>query len=116
MTYTVKVKILNREVHGHIVEFHKDFGDITSYIEHMEFYFVANEVNNTDKNRAILLCACKTETYKLLRVSENNRHCSVLVSFLIVKFSNKALYSQYIYDRLRLHSPKIVLNASKFHN
>ncbi|KAK2143807.1 hypothetical protein LSH36_811g00053 [Paralvinella palmiformis] len=56
MTYTVKVKILNIEVHGHIVEFHKDFGDITSYIEHMEFYFVANEVNNTDKNRAILLC------------------------------------------------------------
>ena len=42
-------------VHGHIVEFNKEIGDITSYIEQLEFYFIANDVDGEAKKRAVLL-------------------------------------------------------------
>ena len=57
------MKILNMIVHCHIVGINKEFGDN----EQLGFNFVANEVNDADKKRAILLSASGAETYKLLQ-------------------------------------------------
>ena len=71
LKYTLYIKMLstlpfNMLVHGQISQFSK-YGDWISYIEQLEFYFVANEVTNNVKKRTILLSSCVPETYGLLR-------------------------------------------------
>ncbi|VDI55683.1 Hypothetical predicted protein [Mytilus galloprovincialis] len=52
--------------YGRIEEFN-DKGDWIEYTERLDHYFEANEINNADKKRAILLSACGQRTYKLIR-------------------------------------------------
>ena len=52
--------------HGTIQEFDSATEDLTAYSERLEQYFVANDVTDAAKKRAILLSVCGT-TYKLIR-------------------------------------------------
>ena len=53
--------------HGRIGEFDQAREDWTSYCERLEQYFMANDVGNPEKQRAILLSGCGASTYQLIR-------------------------------------------------
>ena len=41
--------------------------DCQSYVERLELFFTANDVNDAEKKRAILLTSCGIETYQLFK-------------------------------------------------
>ena len=49
--------------HGSLSEFDSTKDDWTSYVERMDFYFIANDVTSDAKKRAILLSACGAPTF-----------------------------------------------------
>ena len=53
--------------HGTIGEYNHSNEDWVSYCERLEHYFAANDVNDADKQRAILLSVCGATTYQLIR-------------------------------------------------
>ncbi len=53
--------------HGSIGDLDHSQADWVSYCERLEQYFVANDVKNADKQRAILLSVCGVLTYQLIR-------------------------------------------------
>ena len=53
--------------HGSLSEFDSTKDDWTSYVERVDFYFIANDVTSEAKKRAILLSACGASTFKLIR-------------------------------------------------
>ena len=53
--------------YGVINEFEAAREDWTSYAERVEEYFAANDVESTEKRRAIFLSACGAQTYQLLK-------------------------------------------------
>ena len=53
--------------HGPIEAFDRDTDDWTNYFKRLEQYFAANEVEDADKQRAILLSYCEVPTYRLIR-------------------------------------------------
>ena len=53
--------------HGTMKTFNPQVDDWPTYIERLQHYFVANDVEDADKKRAILLTVCGVPTYKLLR-------------------------------------------------
>ena len=64
-----KIKLLKAEMaikHG-IGEFDSTREDWTSYTERLAQYFVANDIADAGKKRAILLSACGPSTYQLIR-------------------------------------------------
>ena len=54
-------------VHGSIGPFESSAEDWTSYTERLQQYFIANEVDNEDKKRALLLSNCGPQMYQLLK-------------------------------------------------
>ena len=55
-------------VHGKLEQFHVRQEDWKSYEEHLQQYFVANDIAEAEKQRAILLSACgQRSTYKVIR-------------------------------------------------
>ena len=53
--------------HGTIAEFDRSQEDWVEYTERLEQYFIANEVVDASKKKAILLSVCGAATYKLIR-------------------------------------------------
>ena len=53
--------------HGTLSDFDSDREDWTSYTEHLEQYFEANDVVSAVKQQAILLSICGASTYQLIR-------------------------------------------------
>ena len=53
--------------HGKLEQFHMGQEGWESYKECLQQYFVANDIAEADKQRAILLSACGQSTYKVLR-------------------------------------------------
>ena len=53
--------------HGKIGEFKESEESWTQYVERLEQYFLANEVEDVGKRRAILLSVCGSKTYALAR-------------------------------------------------
>ena len=53
--------------HGTLTAFDPEVSDWSIYIEQLKHYFIANDIGNADKKRAILLSVCGTPTYKLMR-------------------------------------------------
>ena len=54
-------------VHGSVGEFSGVAEEWPPYIERMEFYFAANDVEDEGKKCAILLSCCGSATYSLIR-------------------------------------------------
>ena len=53
--------------HGSIGEFDSDKETWTAYMERLQEYFLANDVDVAVKQRAILLSMCGAATYQLIR-------------------------------------------------
>ena len=53
--------------HGHIKAFYRATDDWTAYCKRLEQYFAANDVDDAEKKRAILLSYCGAPTYRLIR-------------------------------------------------
>ena len=52
---------------GKLEEFDPEQGhDWGQYIERLEHWFVADDIDNADKQKVILLSACGSKTYKLM--------------------------------------------------
>ena len=52
---------------GKIGEFDEKQEEWTQYVEQLEHFYAANEIDNADKERAILLTVIGPTAYKLLR-------------------------------------------------
>ena len=48
--------------------------DWQSYVECLELFFIANDVHNAEKKRAILLTSYGIETYRLFEGPPYNKH------------------------------------------
>ena len=59
--------ILRMATCGNIEEFSLELGDWTQYTERLSQNFIANDVTNEIKQRAILLSVCGSATYNLIR-------------------------------------------------
>ena len=53
--------------HGNVGEFNRGVEDWQAYCERLEQYFLANDVKDVAKKRAILLSVCGAATYQLIR-------------------------------------------------
>lgn len=51
---------------GKVEEFQEN-DDWIEYTERLDQYFLANEITNNEKKRAVLLSTCGAKTYKLIR-------------------------------------------------
>ena len=54
-------------LYGTVGEFKESDESWTQYVERLEQYFLANEITDGKKQRAILLSVCGSKTYGLLR-------------------------------------------------
>ena len=54
-------------IRGTIREFNSTQEDWASYAERLQQYFAANNVEDEDKQKAILLSACGIATYRLIK-------------------------------------------------
>ena len=70
-------------VHSSLAAFDSGLEDWTEYIECLQFYFDANGISDTVKQRVVLLSCCGPSTFRLL-------HSSVL-SIPLTKLSFKDL-------------------------
>ena len=52
---------------GQVNEFDPQVDDWTHYVERLDYYFVANDITNAEKKRAVLLSVVGATTYRLLR-------------------------------------------------
>ena len=52
--------------HGTVKAFNEQSDDWPSYIERLQHYFIANDVQEEAKKRSILLTVCGATTYKLI--------------------------------------------------
>ena len=50
---------------GTVKEFEDDNDDWVEYMERVEHFFLANDIDDDDKKRSILLSSCRAKTYKL---------------------------------------------------
>ena len=53
--------------HGKIDEFDPSHKAWATYVERLEFYFIANGIEDPEKKRAVLLTVSGPATYKLIR-------------------------------------------------
>ena len=53
--------------HGQIIGFPDNLDDWEAYIEQLESYFVANDIDSAAKKRAILFSSCGTDDYKTIQ-------------------------------------------------
>lgn len=53
--------------YGRIAEFDQETDDWKQYVERLDFYFVANDIKEDVKKRAIFLSACGSKVYGVLR-------------------------------------------------
>ena len=60
-------KTLKMALYGTVGEFKKSDESWTQYVERLEQYFLANEITDGKKQRAILWSVCGSKTYGLLR-------------------------------------------------
>ena len=63
--YRTYVKVM--ALYGNVGEFKESEKSWTQYVERLDQYFLANEITDEDKQRAILLSVCGSKTYSLLR-------------------------------------------------
>ena len=54
-------------VHGSLAAFDSALEDWTKYIERLQYYFDANGISNTAKQRGLLLSCCGPSTFQLLQ-------------------------------------------------
>ena len=54
-------------LHGNLSAFDSSQEDWIEYVERLDYYFVANEIDDPAKKRAILLTAVGPTTYRLIR-------------------------------------------------
>lgn len=52
---------------GSLSEFVEEDGDWVEYIERLQHFFLANDIDDEGKQRSILLSVCGAKTYKLIR-------------------------------------------------
>ena len=52
--------------HGSVVQFDPNKEEWTSYVEHLNYYLIANEVTEDTKKCAILMSGCGPTTYKTI--------------------------------------------------
>ena len=55
-------------VHGTLSAYNSAAEPWTIYVERLNQYFIANDVEDSSKNRAILLAACVSKTFQLIRI------------------------------------------------
>ena len=54
-------------MHGKVGEFNETKESWEAYVERLELYFVANDIDQAEKKRAVFLTVCGPATYKLVR-------------------------------------------------
>ena len=92
--------------YGTVGEFKENEESWTQYVERLEQYFLANEIKNQTKMRAILLSVCGSKTYGLLRdISQPDKPAETEFA-IIVKELEKRYHPKpsEIVERFKFHS------------
>ncbi len=92
--------------HGVIGEYEPEKEECSSYAERLDNYFLANDVDASDKKRAILLSVCRARTYQLIRSLVAPRKPADL------EFSN-------LVEEVRKHfnpKPSVIVQRYQFHS
>ena len=90
--------------HGSVCEYDHSTEDWDSYTERLEQYFMANDVEDASKKRAVLLSACGATTYGLIR--------SLVAPKKVTEFSYSA-----IVEKVKVHHsprPSAIVQRFKF--
>lgn len=79
-------------VHGKISYFNSNQESWSSYTERLGYYFTANDVQDDDKKKAILLTVCGPATFELLKSllqpsTTNDKTYSEIIKVLSDHFS-----------------------------
>ena len=92
--------------HGSIGEFKNAQEDWRSYVERLQQYFVANDVESAEKQRAILLSAVGGATYQLIR------------NLLAPAKPTDKSFAEIVEAVLRHHQPKpsVIVQRFNFHS
>ncbi|XP_036002862.1 uncharacterized protein K02A2.6-like [Fundulus heteroclitus] len=90
---------------GTLSEYVEADGDWVEYVERLQHFFVANDINDQSKQRSVLLSVCGAKTYKLIRNLASPRKPGELSFQDIVKL---------VQDH---HNPKpsVIVQRFKFH-
>ena len=65
-------------IHGSLVQFDPDKEEWTSYVEHLNYYLIANEVTDDTKKCAILMSGCGPMTYKTICSLVDSETCKTI--------------------------------------
>ena len=76
--------------HGSLGEFNQKTGDWKSYIERVQQYFAANDVEDENKQRAVLLSSVGDKTYRTIK-DVLSPYATVELATLIEKMSRQRL-------------------------
>ena len=92
--------------HGTLAEYTPSQETWSEYIERLALYFVANDVDSTEKKRAILLHACCSGTYKLIRsLAAPAKPSDVEYKALVELMANHSMPKlSVVVERFRFHS------------
>ncbi|XP_075335633.1 uncharacterized protein LOC142396605 [Odontesthes bonariensis] len=90
---------------GTLSEYVETDGDWVEYVERLQHFFVANDINDHSKQRSVLLSVCGAKTYKLIRNLASPRKPGDLSFQDIVKLVQNH------------HNPKppVIVQRFKFH-
>jgi len=67
-TWAQRYYVIGNEQHliSKLEQFHRGQEDWESYEEHLQQYFIVNNIKEAKNKRAILLSACRQNTYKVV--------------------------------------------------
>ena len=83
--------VVTAATYGRIAEFNQETDNWNQYVERLDFYFVANDIKDEVKQKAIFLSACGSGVYATLRdlcqqkISVSNR-VTMLGKLLFFKY------------------------------
>ena len=62
----IVVKMSTTSTYGRLCEYNPESDHWTEYVEQMEHFFAANDIEAEPKKKAISLISCGTKTYSLI--------------------------------------------------
>lgn len=92
--------------HGTTTPFDPTLEDWTTYVERLQMYFIANDIDDNAKKRAILLSVCGPTTYQLIRnLAQPKKPSDLSYAELVQLLSNHYFPSQSVsVQRFRFNS------------
>ena len=99
---------------GHLLEFKVYKDNWNNYIKQMEFFFLANSIDDDNKKKAVLLKSCGSDTFKLFKslTAPNDLACSSYTNIKQLMSEHKNPKPNVIAERFKFNSRNRANNKS----